>query len=162
MAIPAILFGLYQKSKDSKEKERLEQRVEHYNRDRVLVDDLDRDFGQALDHADRKEGQDILGDLFGNDKNDVAADIANKAGVSQEEVDAVLEKLAPTITAMLAKEKAKGRDLEEVTRQEIEDLDQDDDFNLADIAGTIFNRRGASGGADDLLGTLGNVIGKFL
>lgn len=160
LAIPAILFGLWSKSKNQEQKAKIEQKLDRYNTD-AIPGDVDTDLDGYLDKVDRSEGQDILGDIFGGNKNDVAQDIADKAGVSQAEVDAVLEKLAPTVAAMLAKEKAKGRDIEEVTRQEMQEVEKDDNFDVNDVLGSVLQKTGSAQGGD-IMGQLGGILGKFL
>lgn len=160
LAIPAILFGLWQKSKNQEERAKIEAKLDKYNTE-AIPGKVDQDLDGYLDQVDRAEGQDILGDIFGGNKGDLSQDIADKAGVSQAEVEAVLEKLAPTVAAMLAKEKAKGRDIEEITRQEIQEVEKDDNFDVNDLLGPVLRKAGG-GQADDLLGQLGGILGKFL
>lgn len=159
LAIPAILFGLWQKSQNQEEKAKIEDRLNKYETKSLPNGGAELD--SYLDKVDRNQGQDILGDLFGNNKAEVSKDIADKSGVSQSEVDAVLEKLAPTVEAMLAKEKAAGRDIEEVTRQEMQEVEKDDNYDINDLLGPVLRKAGGSQ-ADGLLGQLGGILGKFL
>ena len=151
-AIPVILFGLWQKSKSENARPKLEEKIDRYKGEAVSGD-----VGGYLDRVDRADGREMLDEVFEGKQTDVAEEIAKKSGASKDEVDAVLEKLSPAIAAMLAEEKAKGKDLETVTKQEIETIKDDDGFGLDDVLRSL-----GGGQGENIVDSLGGVLGKFL
>ncbi|MDO5712916.1 MAG: DUF937 domain-containing protein [Tissierellia bacterium] len=153
VALPIILYGLYKNSKNKEEKESLDRAVNDHKENqgglKELMEGLRPDESKKMvDHVFRGKGQ------------NVSRNIANQAGVSQEEVDAVLERLTPSVIAMLAEEKKKGKDVEESMESAMKDLDQRQDMSDIVSGAKKFIESGTEDGS--LLSGIGNVLKNIL
>lgn len=149
-AIPVILYGLYKNSNNKEEKEKLE---------RALKDHELREEPRAIEAGESKR---MVDHIFRGQGASVSKSIAEQTGVSQEEVERVLENLTPSIMQDLAKSRGQGEDISASMEREIEDLKKDQDYGqstidkvkgfiespnkdgslLSDLAGTIFKHLG--------------------
>lgn len=120
VAIPAILWAVHKAVREEDKKKELEKIGSNNKK-------LDtKDMTTSIEAADPKEGRDILDQILGKNKAVVSKEIAEKAHVSQEEVDAVLEKITPTIIEMLQKEKdEKGVSYGKQVRDELSQMQND-------------------------------------
>lgn len=112
-------------------------------------DDVERML-KNIDIIDKEDGAKILGHLFGNDKDKVQNDLAEKTGIQANQVGDIMSMLAPILMGFLGNQQ-KGKNL--------------DANGLSNILGTL----SAGGKIGDMLGDvlekgggLGGVLGGLL
>ena len=153
VALPIILYGLYKNTQNAKEKESLERAVDNH---RAGAKEGIETFMRSLAPGEDKK---MVEHVFRGRKDQVRENIAREAGVSQEEVDAVLEKLTPQVMAMLAKEKEAGRSVEEVMREQVTRPKAEGGEELLSMAKDFFE---AGGSRQSLEGVAKNLLKSFL
>ena len=108
-----------------------------------LMDDVKKGDLSALDLLD---GGKIIGHIFGNNKDDVADEIAKDSGIQKGQSTSMLSALAPIVMSALSKEK------------EDNNLDAD---GLSGLTSTLISSFLGGGGGDNL-GKIFGLISKFL
>ncbi len=102
-AIPVILGGLNRNAKTPEGAESLNRALESKH-DGSLLDNLS-DILQGNSDELVKDGEGILGHVFGSDVNVVQQGIAQKTGISMDKAGPLLSSLAPVVMAYLGKQK---------------------------------------------------------
>lgn len=102
-AIPVILGGLNRNAKTPEGAESLNRALESKH-DGSLLDNLS-DILQGNSDELVKDGEGILGHVFGSDVNVVQKGIAQKTGISMDKAGPLLSSLAPVVMAYLGKQK---------------------------------------------------------
>jgi hypothetical protein len=102
-AIPVILGGLNRNLKTPEGAESLNRALESKH-DGSLLDNLS-DILQGNSDELVKDGEGILGHVFGSDVNVVQQGIAQKTGISMDKAGPLLSSLAPVVMAYLGKQK---------------------------------------------------------
>mgnify|MGYP001413717713 CR=1 FL=1 len=102
-AIPVILGGLNRNAKTPEGAESLNRALESKH-DGSLLDNLS-DILQGNSDELVKDGEGILGHVFGSDVNVVQKGIAQKTGISLDKAGPLLSSLAPVVMAYLGKQK---------------------------------------------------------
>lgn len=127
VAIPAILWAVHKAVREDEKKQKELEDIATQNRK------LDpNDMTKTIEEANPQEGKDILDKILGREKESVTKNIAEKSNVSQEEVDAVLDKITPTIIEMLQKEKEdKGVSYDDQLREELKEMQRDPEIGTA-------------------------------
>ena len=102
-AIPTILAGMTRNAQSKEGAESLNRAIESKH-DGSLLEDLS---GMLQDHSQelQKDGDGILGHIFGNKRSVVEKNISQKTGVSNDKIGPLLSTLAPIVMAYLGKEK---------------------------------------------------------
>ncbi|HLW09641.1 MAG TPA: DUF937 domain-containing protein [Fermentimonas sp.] len=102
-AIPTILAGMTRNSQSKVGAESLNKAIESKH-DGSLLDNLS---GMLQGHTQelQKDGDGILGHIFGNKRGVVEQNLAQKTGVSNDKMSSLLSTLAPIVMAYLSKEK---------------------------------------------------------
>jgi hypothetical protein len=102
-AIPTILAGMTRNSQSKEGAESLNRAIESQH-DGSLLDNLSGML-QGHDLDLQKDGDGILGHIFGNKRLDVEHNISKKTGVSIDKIGPLLSTLAPIVMAYLGREK---------------------------------------------------------
>lgn len=102
-AIPVILGGLNRNAKTPEGAESLNRALESKH-DGSLLDNL-ADMLQGNSEDLEKDGEGILGHVFGNEVNVVQQGLAQKTGISMDKAGPLLSSLAPVVMAYLGKQK---------------------------------------------------------
>ena len=127
VAIPAILWAVHKAVQEDSAKQKELEDIATKNR-KLDPNDMTR----SIEEANPQEGKDILDKILGREKDTVTKSIAEKSNVSQEEVDAVLDKITPTIIEMLQKEKEdKGVSYDDQLREELNEMQKDPEIGGA-------------------------------
>ncbi len=102
-AIPTILAGMTRNAQSKEGAESLNRAIESKH-DGSLLEDLS---GMLQGHSQelQKDGDGILGHIFGNKRSVVEKNISQKTGVSNDKISPLLSTLAPIVMAYLSKEK---------------------------------------------------------
>ena len=102
-AIPTILAGMTRNAQSKEGAESLNRAIESKH-DGSLLEDLS---GMLQGHSQelQKDGDGILGHIFGNKRSVVEKNISQKTGVSNDKIGPLLSTLAPIVMAYLGKEK---------------------------------------------------------
>ena len=102
-AIPTILAGMTRNAQSKEGAESLNRAIESKH-DGSLLEDLS---GMLQGHTQelQKDGDGILGHIFGNKRSVVEQNISQKTGVSNDKIGPLLSTLAPIVMAYLGKEK---------------------------------------------------------
>lgn len=102
-AIPTILAGLTRNAQSETGAQSLNSAIESKH-DGSLLDNLS---GMLQSHTQdlQKDGDGILGHIFGNKREVVEQNISKKTGVSNDKISPLLSTLAPIVMAYLGKEK---------------------------------------------------------
>lgn len=102
-AIPVILGGLNRNAKTPEGAASLNKALEKKH-DGSLLDNL-ADMLQGNASELEKDGEGILGHVFGNQVNVVQQGLAQKTGISMDKAGPLLSSLAPVVMAYLGKQK---------------------------------------------------------
>lgn len=102
-AIPAILAGMTRNSQSKEGAESLNQAIESKH-DGSLLENLSGML-QGNTQDMQKDGDGILGHVFGNKRAVIENNISKKTGVSNDKISPLLSTLAPIVMAYLGKEK---------------------------------------------------------
>ena len=102
-AIPTILAGMTRNAQSKEGAESLNRAIESKH-DGSLLENLS---GMLQGHTQelQKDGDGILGHIFGNKRSVVEKNISQKTGVSNDKIGPLLSTLAPIVMAYLGKEK---------------------------------------------------------
>lgn len=102
-AMPAILAGMTKNAQSKEGAESLNKALEKKH-DGSLLDNLS---GMLQGHTSelQRDGDGILGHVFGNKRSALEQGIAQKAGISSGKAGSLLSTLAPIVMAYLGKEK---------------------------------------------------------
>ena len=127
VAIPAILWAVHKSVNADQQKQKELDELATRNKN---VDPSD--MTSSIEKAVPQDGKDILDKILGKDKETVTKSIASKSNVSEEEVNAVLDKITPTIVEMLQKEKdQKGVTYNDQVREELQTMEKDPEIGPA-------------------------------
>src|SRR5690554_7520628 len=101
-AIPTILAGMTKNAQSKEGAESLNKAIESKH-DGSLLDNLS---GMLQGHTQelQKDGDGILGHIFGNKRGVVEQNLAQKTGVSNDKMSSLLSTLAQIVMAYLSKE----------------------------------------------------------
>ena len=102
-AIPTILAGMTRNAQSKEGAESLNRAIESKH-DGSLLEDLSGML-QGNTQELQKDGDGILGHIFGNKRSVVEQNISQKTGVSNDKIGPLLSTLAPIVMAYLGKEK---------------------------------------------------------
>ncbi len=102
-AIPTILAGMSRNSQSKEGAESLNRAIESKH-DGSLLDNLS-DMLQGHSQDLQKDGDGILGHIFGDKRSVIEQTISTKTGVSNDKMGPLLSTLAPIVMAYIGKEK---------------------------------------------------------
>ena len=102
-AIPTILAGMTRNSQSREGAESLNKAIESKH-DGSLLDNISVTL-QGNTQDIQKDGDGILGHVFGNKRAVIENNISKKTGVSNDKISPLLSTLAPVVMAYLSKEK---------------------------------------------------------
>ena len=155
VAIPAILWAVHKAVREDEKNQKELEDIATQNRK------LDpNDMTKTIEEANPQEGKDILDKILGREKESVTKNIAEKSNVSQEEVDAVLDKITPTIIEMLQKEKEdKGVSYDDQLREELKEMQRDPEIGTASSTAKEYIEDDKEHSLQD---GLMDILGKFL
>lgn len=153
LGLPILFMALKKKNQDEAKAKELTETLSRHDV---------QPSGSMFDHierADAVDGGKILGHILGDNRSDVIGKIAAQTGVSAEEVQKVLAKIAPSVLEQIASDTRDDRSVESVrqsTDRQLERYQADENtFDLKDIAGKIL---GGGGIGDALGGLLGGLL----
>lgn len=153
VALHVIMYGLYKNSKNQEDKQGPDKAAEDHR--------SDRDGLRELMSGNRpEESKKMVDHVFRGKGNNVSRELADQAGVSQAEVDAVPERLTPSVIAMLTEEKEKGRDVETSMEDAMKDPDSRRDMDTLVNSAKNFIESGAEDGS--LLSGVGGILKNIL
>lgn len=139
-AVPAILSGLNKNASTQEGAASIDKALDSH--DGGILDNLSGLLGGNTD-ALTKDGEGILGHIFGGSKDTVTSAVSKTAGVSSSQMGSILSTLAPVVMGYLGKEKSSTS-------------------NPADsITGILGGLLGGSGSSSSTSGIMGMVTGML-
>lgn len=100
-AVPMILGGLGRNAQSADGAQSIENALQQHNPNRL--NDIQGFFNMG--DAAQKDGEGILGHIFGNNKEKVESGIAQKSGLSMSKIAPIIAMVAPLVLSYLSKQK---------------------------------------------------------
>ena len=101
---------------------------------------------QQIDEADTKDGEKIIGHIFGNDTDKVVNQLAGQTDLSADQVTSVLSQMAPAM--MSGVNDAAGQAKKEKAASKKSGFDLSDGFDMKDVMGIVGSVTSGKGGGD--------------
>lgn len=101
---------------------------------------------QQIDEADTKDGEKIIGHIFGNDTDKVVNQLAGQTNLSADQVTSVLSQMAPAMMSNV--NDAAGQAKKEKAANKKSGFDLSDGFDMKDVMGIVGSVTSGKGGGD--------------
>lgn len=153
-ALP-LLFSAMAKNASSREGAEALDRALERDHDGSILDGITG----AITQANQKDGDGILGHVFGGRRGDAEAGIAAASGLDKAQSAKMMATLAPLVMGALAKQK-KSRGLDASGLSEMLNGERGETKDQLGGLAALLDRDGDGSVADDVLGGIGKLFGR--